>query len=69
MIHSGKWIFIRYNPNLYINKQGKRVNPHKEKRLRKLQEEIDRNIERIKTSKNNDLVEIHNLFFDGYEIN
>jgi hypothetical protein len=67
MIHSGKWIFIRYNPHLYINKDGKRVNPHKEKRLRLLRDQIINHIERIKESKNSELVEIHNLFYDGSE--
>jgi hypothetical protein len=67
MLHSGKWIFIRYNPNLYINKNGKRQNPHKEKRLRILQDVITDKIRRIKFCENKDLVEIYKLFYDGYE--
>lgn len=67
MIHSGKWIFIRYNPHIYKDNTGKRCNPWKEKRLTILKDEIIKHIERIKTEKNNELIEIHKLFFDGFK--
>ena len=47
MIHSGKWIFIRYNPDKYIDKNGKRKNPGTATRLIKLEKEILKQIERI----------------------
>lgn len=68
MIHSGKWVFIRYNPNLYKDSTGKRANPWKEKRLRILREEIQNQINRIQSEQNTDLLEIHKLFFDGFRV-
>lgn len=68
MIHSGKWIFIRYNPHLYKDETQKRTNPQKEKRLRILKDEVNKQIDRINTGQNQELIEIHNLFFDGYTL-
>lgn len=68
MIHSGKWVFIRYNPHLYKDSAGKRANPWKEKRLRILRDEIQTQINKIQSEQNTDLLEIHKLFFDGFRV-
>jgi hypothetical protein len=63
MIHSGKWIFIRFNPDSYLE-NGIRKNPDLKKRLPVLLEEIERHISRIKNEENTDLVEIHKKYYD-----
>jgi hypothetical protein len=55
MIHSGKWIFIRFNPD------GKDIDM--EDKLDKLLEVIEDQIERIERDENTDLVEIIKLFY------
>jgi hypothetical protein len=56
MIHSGKWIFIRFNPDENISKMD-----IKEK-LKKLIETIHKCILRIQNEENVELVEIHKLY-------
>ena len=64
MIHGGKFIFIRFNPDKYkIN--GKSVNPMMYTRLTVLKKEIEKQITRIHEEEN-DLIEIIHLFFDSY---
>ena len=63
MIHSGKWIFIRFNPDSYIEK-GKRKNPSVTTRLPKLIEMVNKQIRRIENEENNELVEIIKLYYD-----
>jgi hypothetical protein len=41
MLHSGKFIFIRFNPDKYINKNGTKVVPCMKKRMPDLHNEID----------------------------
>jgi hypothetical protein len=55
MVHSGKWIFIRFNPD------GGTVDM--EDKLAKLNETIDECIERIENEDNRDLVEIIKLYY------
>jgi hypothetical protein len=55
MIHSGKWIFIRFNPD------GKDVDI--EDKLDKLLEVMEEQIERIEREENTELVEIIKLFY------
>jgi hypothetical protein len=55
MIHSGKWIYIRFNPD------GKGVDI--EDKINKLIEVIYEQIERIENEENEDLVEIIKLFY------
>jgi len=62
MIHGGKFIFIRFNPDKY-KKNGKNVNSMIYTRLTMLKNEIEKQIERI-TNEENDLIEIIHLFFD-----
>jgi hypothetical protein len=57
MIHSGKWIFIRFNPDTNISKTDI------EDKLDKLIETMENCIERIKGGENIDLVEIIKLFY------
>ena len=64
MIHSGKWIFIRFNPDCYrIN--GRRYNPNVTTRFPVLLEEINKQIARINMDENVELVEIVKLYFDA----
>jgi hypothetical protein len=63
MIHGGKFIFIRFNPDKFI-KDGKRVNPMISTRLSILKQEIEKQITRIH-EEDNDLVEIIHLFYDN----
>lgn len=55
MIHSGKWIFIRFNPD------GKGVDI--EDKIDKLIETIQEQVERIGKEENTELVEIIRLFY------
>jgi hypothetical protein len=56
MIHSGKWLFIRFNPD------GKGVDM--EDKLTALLDEIEAQIERIGREENTDLVEIIKMYYD-----
>jgi hypothetical protein len=56
MIHSGKWIFIRFNPDDNVSKMDI------EDKLNVLIETIDKCISRIETGENTELVEIIKLF-------
>jgi hypothetical protein len=55
MVHSGKWIFIRFNPD------GKGVDI--EDKLTRLMDEIQIQMERIENEENTELVEIIKLFY------
>ena len=64
MDFSGKYIFIRYNPDEYIDKLGKSKNPMFETRMKILEKSINKHIKRIEHGENRDLVEIHHLLYD-----
>ena len=64
MDFSGKYIFIRYNPDKFIDKYGVSKNPMFDTRMEVLEKSIDRHLERIQNELNKDLVEIHHLFYD-----
>jgi hypothetical protein len=66
MLHSGKFIFIRFNPDKYKNKNGKNINPMLYTRLPVLQMEIEKQIQRINQEKNTELLEIIKLYYDNY---
>ena len=66
MAYSGKMLFIRFNPHPF-KLNGYRVNPDFEDRLEVLKSEIEFHIKRIEQDKNEDLVEIHYLFYDQDE--
>jgi hypothetical protein len=70
LVHfTSKYIFIRFNPDKYINNKNKSVNPKIVKRLERLKEEIDKQIKRILDEENKELLEIYYLFYDGYNYN
>lgn len=64
MHHSGKWVFIRFNPDSY-KKNGVKYNPRMEVRLEKLKEVLDTQIKRIQEEANEQLIEIHTLYYDS----
>jgi hypothetical protein len=68
MLHSGKFIFIRFNPDKYKNKNkdNKSVNPMLYTRLPILKEEIEKQMDRIKNEENTELLEIIKLYYDSY---
>ena len=66
MIHSGKFVFIRFNPDKYINTKNKSVNPMLYTRLPILKEEIEKQMDRIKNEENTELLEINHLYYTGY---
>jgi len=69
MIHGGKFIFIRFNPDNFINCLETKKNPCMKRRMGYLVEEINKQIEKITNEKNDELLEIVYLFYDGYEYN
>jgi hypothetical protein len=66
MVHGGKWIYIRFNPDKYINKKGIRKNPSIATRLSKLKDEIEYQMYRIQNDMNNELLERVYLYYDNY---
>jgi hypothetical protein len=63
MAFSGKWIYIRFNPDKYTD-QGKSKNPMMETRLKILKAEIMKQISRIENEENTELVERIYLYYD-----
>ena len=57
MIHSGKWIFIRFNPDLDSSKT------NIEDKLKVLIQTIQKSIERINKEENTELLEIIKLYY------
>ena len=66
MVHGGKFIFIRFNPDKFTNHKGVKINPILYLRLHKLKNEINKQIERIINDENDDLIEIIYLYYDNY---
>ena len=64
MDFSGKYIFIRYNPDKYKCVNNKINNPHFNTRINILKETINNQIMRILNDENNDLIEIYHLYYD-----
>jgi hypothetical protein len=67
LIHSGKFIFIRFNPDKYTNSNGKLMDTLLKKRMPDLQAEVNKQIKRIVDDENDGLLEIIHLFYDGYK--
>ena len=65
--HSGKWIYIRFNPDKFKNSRGRRSNPSLETRLETLKKEINKQTERIAKGENTELIERIYLYYDGYD--
>ena len=68
MAHSGKWIYIRFNPDKYTNEKGVRKNPMIATRLTTLKEEIEKHIKRIQKDENTELIERIYMYYDGCDI-
>jgi hypothetical protein len=64
MIHSGKFVFIRFNPDKFKDKHNISVNPMLYMRLHVLKKEIQKQIERIRNEENKELLEIIKLYYD-----
>mgnify|MGYP003343857297 FL=1 len=69
MLHGGKFVFIRFNPDPFKNALGTRKNPYMKRRMEYLEEEINKQIERINNEENTELLEIVKIFYDGYDYN
>jgi hypothetical protein len=67
MAFSGKWIYIRFNPDKYVAKNGKNKNPMLATRLPVLLDEIKKQITRIENEQNKELVERIYLYYDNYD--
>lgn len=64
MLHSGKFIFIRFNPDKFKDKNNKSINPMLYTRLPVLKDEIEKQIKRIENEENKELLEIIKLYYD-----
>jgi hypothetical protein len=64
MDFSGKYIFIRYNPDKFKDKYGKTKNPFFETRMEVLENMINKHVKRIDLHENVDLIEMHHVFYD-----
>ena len=64
MLHGGKFIYIRFNPDKFKGKSGKYVNPMLYTRLPVLKEEIEKQIKRIENEENSELLEIIKLYYN-----
>lgn len=64
MAYSGKWIYIRFNPDKFKDVKAKSKNPRLSTRLQTLGDEIERQIGRIKNGENEELVERVYMYYD-----
>jgi hypothetical protein len=67
MLHGGKFIFIRFNPDKYKNSNGTKKDTYMKMRVEELSKQIDKHISRINSEENVELLEIHYMFYDGYD--
>ena len=51
MLHGGKFVYIRFNPDKFNDKNGKSVNPMLNTRLPVLKEEIEKQMKRIEKNR------------------
>jgi len=66
MAFSGKWVYLRFNPDKYKDRHGKGKNPEIATRLIVLKAEIEKQIARIERDENIDPVERVYLYYDGF---
>jgi hypothetical protein len=64
MLHGGKFVYIRFNPDKYKDKNGKSINPMLYTRLPVLHKEIEKQINRIENEENTELLEIIKLYYN-----
>lgn len=69
MIHGGKFIFIRFNPDPFTNKLGTKKNPYMKRRMEYLEKEINNQVDKINKEENSELLEMVCLFYDGFDYN
>jgi hypothetical protein len=69
MLHGGKFVFIRFNPDKFINQNNTIKNPYMKLRMDLLKNEIYKQINRINDEENKELLEIVYLFYDGFNCN
>ena len=69
MLHGGKFVFIRFNPDQFTNSLDTKKNPYMKRRMEYLEKEIYNQINRIDNEENKDLLEISYLFYDNFEYN
>jgi hypothetical protein len=67
MAFSGKWIYIRFNPDKYLNKNSIIKDPTIQNRFEILKLEIEKQIKRIEFEENKDLIEHIYLYYDDYD--
>ena len=67
MAYGGKFIFIRFNPDKYKDEKGKLSNPMLFNRLPILEDEIKKQINRIKNEDNFELLEVIELYYDKHK--
>jgi len=67
MAFSGKWVYIRFNPDKYVSKKGVNKNPMIASRLVELKNEVERQLERIQKGENIELIERVYLYYDGFD--
>ena len=67
MAFPGKWIYIRFNPDKYVAKNGNNKNPMISTRLPVLLDEIKKQIIRIEKEENTELVERIYMYYDNYD--
>ena len=65
MDFSGKYIFIRYNPDPYKDADGNQRNPQFDTWMALLEQLLSMLTRRINNEFNTELVEIHHLFYDN----
>ena len=67
MVHTGNWVFIRFNPDRYTDSNGKCRNPSIATRLRRLAEVVDDAVAEIRARDEGtpgQLVKIIRLYYD-----
>jgi hypothetical protein len=69
MLHGGKFVFIRFNPDKFVNLHETSKNPYMKLRMEYLKNEIYNQISRINGEENNELLEIVHLFYDKFDYN
>jgi hypothetical protein len=67
MLHGGKFIFIRFNPDKYKNSNGTKKDTYMKMRVEELSKQIDKHISRINSEENVEILEIYYMFYDGYD--
>ena len=67
MAFSGKWVYIRFNPDKYVAKNGKNKNPMISTRLPVLLDEIKKQVTRIENEQNKELIERIYMYYDNYD--